>query len=107
MEIHKYSVQHFAGGKNAYTLRARIDLYDKGDAHIGYIRFHKNAESMPAHDKKTSTLIVCNYPAHQYLEVLDVLRNERPLYLIYSDQRQIGSIATSHEPIGEEEISAD
>ena len=106
MEIHKYSVQHFAGGTEAYTLRARIDLYDENNKHIGYIRFHKNVESMPAHDRKTSTLIVCDYPAAHYLEVLDVLRNERPLYLIFSERRQLGSIATSHEPIGEDEIPA-
>ena len=40
-------------------------------------------------------------PSDQFLNVIDVLRNETPVYIYFAQNR--GFLATSKEPVGEEE----
>jgi hypothetical protein len=104
MRVDKYQVQHFAGGKG-YFLRAMIWLYDENNATIGNIRFYKNTDDVQAHDTKSSSgFIACHYPPEQYLEVVDLLRNEGPVYLYFSETHKMGYLSTSREPVGEEEL---
>ena len=109
IEIKKYDVAYYAGGKNvaAYPYRAIIGLRDDNDALIGAAYFHHSTTTMPNADTmKGSGYISCHYLAEDYPHVLDILRNEKPAFVEFEVRPvNIASIRTSAEPVGEGELS--
>ncbi len=107
IEIEKYDVAYYAGGRNAasYPYRAIIGLRNDSGALIGAAYFHHNATTMPVADtQKASGFISCHYLASDYPQVLDLLRNERPVYVEFEMRPgNIANIRTSAEPVGEGE----
>jgi|ERR1043165_4264289 hypothetical protein len=107
IEIKKYDVAYYAGGKNvaSYPYRAIIGLRNDSDALIGAAYFHHNTTTMPVADtRKASGYISCHYLAEDFPHVLDILRNEKPVYVEFEVQAgNIASIRTSAEPVGEGE----
>jgi hypothetical protein len=110
IEIKKYDVAYYAGGTNAagYPYRAIIGLRDDNDKLIGAAYFHHNSTTMPGGDtQKASGYISCHYLAADYPQVLDILRNEKPVYVEFEVKAgNIASIRTSAEPVGEGEQSS-
>ncbi len=41
-----------------------------------------------------------------FSQILDILRNEKPIYFSYSEPTNLGFIRTGKEPIGEGELTA-
>ncbi|HEV7395434.1 MAG TPA: hypothetical protein VGN86_02890 [Pyrinomonadaceae bacterium] len=109
IEIKKYDVAYYAGGKNTvgYPYRAIIGLRDDDDGLIGAAYFHHNASTMPIADtQKASGYISCHYMAEDYPQVLDLLRNEKPAFVEFEVKAgNIANIRTSAEPVGEGEQS--
>jgi len=109
IEIKKYDVAYYAGGRNVaqYPYRAIIGLRNDNDALIGAAYFHHNVSTMPVADTMKGTgYISCHYLAEDYPHVLDVLRNEKPVFVEFEVRPgNIASIRTSAEPVGEGEIS--
>jgi len=106
IEIKKYDVAYYAGGRNAagYPYRAIIGLRDDHDRLIGAAYFHQNSSTMPGGDtQNASGYISCHYLAVDYPMILDVLRNEKPVYVEF--EMNTGNIRTSAEPVGEGEQS--
>ena len=107
IEIKKYDVAYYAGGRNAagYPYRAIIGLRDDNDKLVGAAYFHQDAATMPGADtRKASGYISCHYPAADYPQVLDILRNEKPVYVEFeAGAGNVTSIRTSAEPVGEGE----
>jgi len=105
IEIKKYDVAYYAGAKNvaAYPYKAVIGLRDDNDALVGAAYFHHNATTMPVADTmKGSGYISCHYLAEDYPHVLDILRNEKPVYVEFEVRPgNIANIRTSAEPVGE------
>jgi hypothetical protein len=110
MEIKKYDVAYYAGGRNAagYPYRAIIGLRDDNDKLIGAAYFHQDSTTMPDADtQKASGYISCHYLAADYPQVLDILRNEKPVYVEFEvEAGNIANIRTSAEPVGEGEQSS-
>ena len=110
VEIKKYDVAYYAGGRNAarYPYRAIIGLRDDNHKLIGAAYFHQDPATMPGSDtQKASGYISCHYVAADYPQVLDILRNERPVYVEFGvETGNIAIIRTSAEPVGEGEQSA-
>lgn len=106
-EIKKYDVAYYAGGKNVstYPYRAIIGLRDENDALLGAAYFHHSAATMPNADTQKATgYISCHYPAEHYSQVLDLLRNEKPVYVEFEVRAgNVANIRTSAEPVGEGE----
>jgi len=106
-EIKTYDVEYYGGGKNAagYPYRAIIGLRRANGSLIGAAYFHREGASLPATDEQTpGGYIWCHYPWDSFTHVLDLLRNESPVYARYVGANwQIGSITTSLEPVGESE----
>ena len=106
-EIKKYDVAYFAGGQNTpgYQYRAIIGLRRSDGSLIGGAYFHRDAATMPTTDEQTATGYVWfHYTWEDYPQVLDLLRNESPVFVRYvAGGWKIGSIATSIEPVGEGE----
>lgn len=107
IEIKKYDVAYYAGGKNAagYPYQAIIGLRNDSDALIGAAYFHRSMATMPVADtRKSSGYISCHYLAEAYPRVLDILRNEKPVYVEFEVQLgNMANIRTSAEPVGEGE----
>jgi hypothetical protein len=107
VEIKKYDVAYYAGAKNAagYPYRAIIGLRDDHDGLIGAAYFHRDASTLPPSDtSKTSGYISCHYLAEDYPKILDLLRNESPVYVEFEVHLgNMANIRTSAEPVGEGE----
>ena len=106
-EIKKYDVAYYGGGQNAngYKYRAIVGLRRADGSLLGAAYFHRDAATMPpTDDQGTSGYVYCHYPADDYPMVVDLLRNEKPVYIRYvGGGWKIASINTSLEPIGEGE----
>ena len=106
-EIKKYDVAYYAGGKNTtgYQYRAIIGLRRDDGSLIGGAYFHRDPATMPNTDEQTSSGYVwCHYSWEDFPRVLDLLRNEKPVYVRYvAGGWRIASITTSLEPVGEGE----
>ena len=107
IEIRKYDVAYYAGGQNAagYPYRAIIGLRDDDDGLIGAAYFHRHAKTLPVTDtRKASGYISCHYLAEDYARIIDLLRNEKPVYVEFDVQLgNMSNIRTSAEPVGEGE----
>lgn len=104
MRVETYQIQHFAGGKG-YALRAMIWLYDENNAAIGNIRFYKNPNEVSQFDSQSSSgFIACHNPPDQYQAVVDLLRNEKPIFLHFNSSLKLGYLSSSREPVGEGDL---
>ena len=107
-EIHKYDVSYNGGGMNTtgYTYRAIIGLRKADGSLIGAAYFHSNPATMPNTDHQSSSGYVwCHYSWEHFPPVLDLLRNEKSVYLRYVEgDWHIASITTRVEPVGEGEV---
>jgi hypothetical protein len=108
-EIKKYDVAYYAGAKNLghYPYQAIIGLRDDNDFLIGAAYFHRSPSTLPVGDTHKGTgYISCHYVAEDYPRVLDILRNEKPVFVEFEVQNgNIANIRTSAEPVGEGELS--
>jgi hypothetical protein len=108
-EIKKYDVAYYAGAKNlgGYPYQAIIGLRDDSDFLIGAAYFHRHPSTLPVADTHKGTgYISCHYMADDYPRVLDILRNEKPVFVEFEVQNgNIANIRTSAEPVGEGELS--
>ncbi len=104
--IKEYEVNYLAGGKNSggYAYRAIIKLRRNDGTLIGAAYFHRSENTMPDHDAINShDHLECHYRDVDYGHILDILRNEKPVFIEFLKGFGIGNIATSSEPIGEGE----
>ena len=108
-EIKKYDVAYYGGAKNlgGYPYRAIIGLRDEDDSLIGAAYFHHTAATLPAGDtQKPTGYISCHYLTDDYPRVVDLLRNEKPVFVEFDAQAgSVATIRTSAEPVGEGELS--
>ena len=107
IEIKKYDVAYYAGGQNAagYPYRAIIGLRNEDNGLIGAAYFHRDARTLPVADgRKPTGYISCHYLAEDYPHVIDLLRNEKPVYVEFEIHLgNLANIRTSAEPVGEGE----
>lgn len=99
-KVEKYIVRVW-GGKNGHSseARAKITCYDNSRA-IGFINFHDEGQTVPA-DRNANNQVWMNLPASQLGTVVDLLRNESPLYLQFAFGS--GVLTTGQEYVGEGE----
>ena len=77
-------------------------LYLVSDNGTTMIRFTKDTPAAPT---RTGNHITCQYPVEMMQGVLDTVRNEKPIYVIYDSNLARVDIGTAEEPIGESEPS--
>jgi hypothetical protein len=95
----------FTGTEDGYLdMRAQIALYigTTSSKVVGYIRFHDPGMPFPA-DSQSGQLIIMHQPSAMFANVLDVLRNEKPIYYYFNPSVGQAFLATTVEPIGEAE----
>lgn len=106
-EIKGYVAHYNAGGKHVTSprdaRRAFITLYAESNQYIGLVNFYRNPEDMPDKDHEAGGKAFLNYSWQDFPQFLDLLRNEKPVYLRYIDTYGLGSITAGTEPVGEGE----
>jgi len=101
-EIKKYSYTLFSSRQNTDEVVSVIML-SSDSAFYGYIHFLTDGSVLPKAEKKYG-LYYLYYHQHNLPVIIDMLRNEKPVYLLYiEDDHNNCRITTMPEPIGEGE----
>ena len=100
-QFKKYKVFLYGGGGAAMS-RAVIHLtLPSGKAIIRFKDGRLKKNSAQTNGKKS--LYEVYVSADRYLQFIDLLRNEKPLYFFYDFSGNVSYITTSDEPVGEGE----
>jgi hypothetical protein len=93
--------------------RARILLFStgKGDKVVADISFYQPQKLWMKKDRlenagKKSSTIIGNMAVDELGPVVDMLRTEEPVYVVWLEEHQQLSLRTHLEPIGEEEAKS-
>jgi len=70
----------------------------KDRQYVGKITFKKGAKTEINRNR-----LRVNYPITSFNAVVDILRNEKPLFLTVFSDLNGGELSTTHEPVGEGE----
>ncbi len=107
--IKKYNISYYGGGNNSknYSYRAIIGLRRADNSSIGAAYFHRDPSTLPDTDAISSSgYIYVHYNEADLPQIVDMLRNEDPVYVRYVPGWNMASINTSQEPVGEEELGS-
>lgn len=108
-EIDQYWIHFQAGGdksKKVYPI-ALVKCYF-GDDFLLQMTFYPDGKSIPPnHYDKRNKLVYLRYPMSMYANVIDILRNEKPIFFRYNIALNQGFLRTGKEPVGEGEYDAD
>jgi hypothetical protein len=99
-EIKKYHILFYGSPAGYQTNRAQIALYDNSSNLLAYLRFN-DPGMLFENDSQSRGRIKMHLPSAMFQNVLDVLRNEKPVYIYFVQGR--GFLGTSKEPVGEGE----
>jgi hypothetical protein len=100
--VDSYSYMIYASRNIAAEVRTVFQL-NGGGVSLGYLHFMADDFVLPK-SKKLSGLYYFYYHESQLPSVIDMLRNEKPIYLIYVDDESNNCrLTTSIEPVGEGE----
>jgi hypothetical protein len=108
-EINHYWV-HFQAGRAGNSIlypRVIIKCYHDDD-YVLQASFYPDNKTLPVnYYDVNSKLVYLRFHLHMYDSIIDILRNEKPIYFSYSEKSKLGYIRTGKEPIGEGENDAD
>lgn len=103
--IHRYQYeihnQYTAKGANEHAL---LYLYDSDDNLAAVIAFVPDDEILDVPEETTQGHIAMQLHERRLPTLVDMLRNEKPITLSYSDANQVARISTEQEPVGEQEL---
>jgi hypothetical protein len=99
-QIASYSLLIYGGETGYVNHRAQIQLRDTSGQPIAWVRFIPPGVPFPA-DSEQDGIIRMHLPDTMFQSVLDVLRQERPLFIHFAQGR--GFLSSAIEPVGEEE----
>lgn len=95
-KIDEYEVMY-----SANKFMPRIWLKSAGK-YIGQLIFHPNGTTLPA-DSMTGTQVNLHYHLDDFQNCIDMLRNEKPMYLLWMGAGAENGIKTTAEAVGENE----
>ena len=98
--IGSYSVLFYGSPSGYQTNRAQIQLKDTNNKVVAWIRFNDPGQLFED-DYENNGIIRMHLPSAMLDNVIDVLRNEEPVYIYFAANRAF--LGTSSEPIGEGE----
>ena len=105
-EIRTYSVSVISDAE-PNNFAATVSLFDAGGKCIAFLRFFVAGSPLAPNEFRADLgYPLVSYPATALTSVVDVLRNEKPLYFTWYDYlpaRCFGAVGTSREPVGEAE----
>ena len=99
VEFNRYRLYFYSAPQ--YGWDARVDVF-KDAVNVGTMLFMKPGQVIPKNTDINGRRTI-HFPLAQFATVLDILRNEKPLYLGVVATNGIATIATNDEPVGEGE----
>ncbi len=86
---------------SANGFRPRLALKD-GKTNIGQLVFHPDGSALPPDQQAPSGYITLHYHLQDFSNVLDLLRNEKPLSVVFSGSGGgfENTLQTGPEPVG-------
>lgn len=109
-EVNRYRVVLYGSSAEKPTLKAKIELYAAPPSRateraaaatstttVGKIKFHEGLPHLPT-DREEKGVAEMNLPATMLPVVVDILRNEAPVYFAFHEGRAV--FGTGVEPIG-------
>jgi len=105
-KIDQYWVHIQAGRiENKLTHPRTIIKCYHDDDYVLQLCFYPDKKNLPENYYDiNSKLVYLRYSISMYSYILDILRNEDPIYFSYSETSKLGFIRTGKEPVGEGEI---
>lgn len=97
--VTSYHVLIYGGPHGYQTNRAQIQLSD-GNNVVAWVRFNDPGMAFES-DYLDGGIIRMHLPSTMFENVMDILRNEKPLNIYFAQGR--GFLGTSTEPVGEAE----
>jgi len=97
--IDSYKVVLYGKGATSGELVAFIHCY-YNRKNVMTCEFYKDGSALPQNRNKGGRVGLTYHWSHFY-EVLDVLRNEKPLYFGFIESTKVGYVFTYSEPVGE------
>ncbi len=108
-EINHYWV-HFQAGhtkEDHIYPRVIVKCYHDDDF-ILQLSFYRDSKNPPEnYYDVNSKLVYLRYRLSMYPNIIDLLRNEKPIYFSYSQKSKLGYVRTGKEPVGEGDNDAD
>ena len=105
-EVSTYSVSVLSDAE-PNKLAATVQLFDAGGKTLAFLRFYSPGSPLAQNEFRTDLgYPLLSYPSTALVSMIDMLRNEKPLYFTWYDYmpvRCFGAVGTSREPIGESE----
>lgn len=98
--VESYSILFYGSPSGYQTNRAQIQLSDANGKTVAWIRFNDPGMFFE-NDYESNGIIRMHLPSTMFQNVLDVLRNEKPVYIYFVQNRAF--LGTAKEPIGEGE----
>ena len=98
--VTNYHILFYGSPEGYQTNRAQIALYGSDGKTVAYLRFN-DPDMAFENDYESGGQIRMHLPSSMFENVLDVLRNEKPVYIYFAQGRAF--LSTSKEPIGEGE----
>ena len=92
----------YANSENNGDISAVIHCYESSVIK-GTLYFYKVGTSIPANSKISTGALYLNYSISMFSSVVDILRNEGPLSIWYTDTNKNGGLTTDKELVGEGE----
>lgn len=100
-QVTAYHVLFYGGPDGYQTNRAQIALYDAAGKVVAYVRFNDPGMAFEP-DAESGGVIRMHLPSAMFENVIDVLRNEKPINVYFAQGR--GFLGTGAvEPVGEGE----
>ena len=102
-EVFHYRVLFYGGAEGYDDTRAEVFLYGEDSRErLGSIKFHDPEMQLP-NDRQSGEEITMHLRSERLKNVIDILRNESPIYFVFVDAFRIARLSTSEEPVGEAE----
>jgi hypothetical protein len=97
--IDKYMVVLYGKDASGGGLAAFIHCYYNGKI-VMTCEFHHDGSTLPE-NRNAGGRVWLTYHWSHFDAVIDVLRNEKPLYCGFIESTKVGYISTQQEPVGE------
>lgn len=103
-EIKRYALKIFGGPSGSGKgKRGSIYLFDKDNRGLGRIDFWDEGIMLPKDEKSEMEGVLFSLYQERWYDVVDMLRNESPVFIAWQEKLQNAYIGTSQEPVGEGE----
>ncbi|TFH10869.1 MAG: hypothetical protein E4H07_04855 [Nitrosomonadales bacterium] len=99
-EVMNYQVYFFGGPGGLWANRSKIALRGNDNKVLAHINFNDSGMKFE-NDSERDGITEMNLPSSMFANIIDILRNEKPVYIKFIHGH--GVLQTSLEPVGEGE----